>query len=54
MKLSKWEPTEDEHEVMTLAWTQVQGAYNKLKEETNAQNENLRTMLQEITDRYYS
>tara|TARA_Y100001968_G_scaffold211881_1_gene195005 strand:+ start:309 stop:473 length:165 start_codon:yes stop_codon:yes gene_type:complete len=54
MKSSKWKPTEEEREVMEAAWKQVKGACEKLKEETNAQNEHIRKMLQEMADRYYS
>ena len=40
-------------EVMEAVFTQVKGACEKLKEETNAQNEHIRKMLQEMSDRYY-
>ena len=53
METSKWKPTEEEREVMEAVWTQVKGACEKLKEETNAQNEHIRKMLQEMSDRYY-
>ena len=53
MKTSKWKPTEEEQEVMEGVWMQVKGACEKLKEETNAQNEHIRKMLQEMSDRYY-
>ena len=54
MESFKWEPTEEEREVMEVAWMQVKGACEKLKEETNAQNEHIRKMLKEMADRYYS
>ena len=53
MERSKWKPTEEEQEVMEGVWMQVKGACEKLKEETNAQNEHIRKMLQEMSDRYY-
>ena len=53
METSKWKPTEEEREVMESVWMQVKGACEKLKEETNAQNEHIRKMLQEMSDRYY-
>ena len=51
METSKWKPTEDEREVMEVVWMQVKGACEKLKEETNAQYEHIRKMLQEMADR---
>ena len=54
MKTSKWKPSEEEREVMEAVWMQVKGACEKLKEETNAQDEHIRKMLQEMADRYYS
>ena len=54
MESSKWKPTEEEREVMESVWMQVKGACEKLKEETNAQNEHIRKMLKEMADRYYS
>ena len=54
MELSKWKPKEEEGEVMEEVWMQVKGACEKLKEETNAQNEHIRKMLKEMADRYYS
>ena len=53
METSKWKPTEEEREVMEAVWTQVKGACEKLKEETNAQNEHICKMLQEMSDRNY-
>ena len=53
METSKLKPTEEEREVMEAVWMQVKGACEKLKEETNAQNEHIRKMLQEMSDRYY-
>ncbi len=54
MDTSKWKPSEEEREVMEAVWMQVKGACEKLKEETNAQDEHVRKMLQEMADRYYS
>ena len=54
MDTSKWKPSEKEREVMEAVWMQVKGACEKLKEETNAQDEHVRKMLQEMADRYYS
>ena len=48
METSKWKPTEEEREVMESVWMQVKGACEKLKEETNAQNEHICKMLQEM------
>ena len=45
--------TEKEREIMEATWMQVKGACETLKEETNAQNEHIRKMLQEMSDRYY-
>ena len=53
METSKWKPTEEEREVMEGVWMQIKGACEKLKEETNAQNEHIRKMLLEMADRYY-
>ena len=39
---------------MESVWMQVKGACEKLKEETNAQDEHIRKMLKEMADRYYS
>ena len=54
METSKWKPSEEEREVMEPVWIQVKGACEKLKEETHAQDEHIRKMLQEMADRYYS
>ena len=54
MESSKWEPTEEEREVMEVVWMQVKCACEKLKEETNARNEHVVKMLKEMADRYYS
>ncbi len=54
MKLDRWQPSEREREVMEAVWFQIKGACDKLKEETNASNENIRKMLFEMSDRYYS
>ena len=53
METPKWKPTEEEREVMEGVWMQIKGACEKLKEETNAQNEHIRKMLKEMSDRYY-
>ena len=53
METSKWQPTEEEREVMECVWMQVKGACEKLKEETNAKNEHIRKMPQEMSDRYH-
>ena len=54
MEIPKWKPSEEEREVMEAVWMQVKGACEKLKEETNAQDEHIRKMLKEMADRYYS
>ena len=54
MEIPKWKPSEEERNVMESVWMQVKGACEKLKEETNAQDEHVRKMLQEMSDRYYS
>ena len=54
MESSKWKPTEGEREVMESVWMQIKGACEKLKEETNAQNEHISKMLKEMAYRYYS
>ena len=54
MESSKWKPTEEEREVMESVWMQVKGACEKLKEETNAQDKNIRKILKEMADRYYT
>ncbi len=54
METPKWKPSEEEREVMEAVWMQVKGACEKLKEETNAQDEHIRKMLKEMADRYYS
>ena len=54
MESCKWKPTEEELEVTEAVWMQVKGACEKLKEETNAQDEHIRKMLKEMADRYYS
>ena len=54
MESSKWKPTEEDKEAMEAVWMQVKGACEKLKEETNAKNEHIRKMLQEMAERYYS
>ncbi len=54
METSNWSPSEEEREVMEAVWMQVKGACEKLKEETNAQDEHIRKMLKELSDRYYA
>ena len=54
MKSSTWKPSKEEREVMEAVWMQVKGACEKLKEETNAKDEHIKKMLQEMADRYYS
>ena len=54
METPQWEPSEEEREVMEAVWIQVKYACHKLKEETNAQDEHISKMLQEMADRYYS
>ena len=46
MENSKWEPTDQEREVMEVVWLQAKCACEKLKEETNAQDINIRKMLE--------
>ena len=53
MESPKWKPSKEEREVMEVTWMQVKGACEKLKEETNAKNEHIRKMLNEMADRYY-
>ena len=50
----QWKPSEEEREVMEAVWMQVKGACEKLKEETNAQDEHIRKMLKEMAARFYS
>ena len=54
MKKPQWKPSEEEREVMEAVWMQVKGACEKLKEETNAQDEHIRKMLREMADHFYS
>ena len=54
MEKPQWKPSEEELEVMQAVWMQVKGACEKLKEETNAQDEHIKKMLKEMADRYYS
>ena len=53
METSQWKPSEEEREVMEAVWMQVKGACEKLKEETNVQDEHMIKMLQEMSDLYY-
>ena len=54
MEKTQWKPTSEDREVMEAVWIQIKGACEKLKEETNAKNEHIRNMLQEMADLYYS
>ena len=54
MESTNWVPSEEEREVMEAVWMQVKGACEKLKEETNAKDEHIRKMLQEMAKSYYS
>lgn len=54
MKTPKWQPSEKEQAVMEAVWIEVKGACKKLKEETNAQDEHIRKMLEEMAYHYYS
>ena len=54
MDKTQWKPSKEEREVMEAVWMQVKGACEKLKEETNAQDEHIKKMLKEMADRYYS
>ena len=54
METPKWKPSEEEREVMESVWMQFKGACENLKEETIAKNEDIRQMLKEMADRYYS
>ena len=54
MEATKWKATEEEREVMEAVCMQVKGACEKLKEETNAQNEHIRKMLKGMSDLCYS
>ncbi len=54
MESSQWQPSEQEREVMEVVWLQVKGACEKLKEETNAEDEHIRKMLFEMAERYFS
>lgn len=54
METPKWKTTEEEREVLKVLWMQVKGACEKLKEETNAKDEHICKMLQEIACSSYS
>ena len=53
METPKWKPTAKGREVMEATWMLIKGTCEKLKEATNAQNEHIRKMLQEMSYRYY-
>ena len=50
---TNWNPTEEELEIMEAVWMQVKGACEKLKEETNAKDEQVAKILREMADLYY-
>ncbi len=52
MESPKWK--QEEWAVIQLVWMQVKHVCEKLKEETNAQNEYIRKMPKKMADRYYS
>ena len=52
METFNWKSTVEEREVMESVRLQVKEACEKLKEETNAQNEHIRKKPQEMSDRY--
>ena len=54
MDKAKWKPSEEQREVVEAVWMKVKAACEKLKEETNAKDEHISKMLQEMADRYYS
>ena len=54
MEKPLWKPSVEEREIMESVWMQVKGACEKLKEETNAQDEHIRKMLREMADHFYS
>ena len=54
MKTIQLKPLKEVLEVMEGVWMQIKNACEKLKEETNAQDQHIRKMLQEMADRYYS
>ena len=54
MKSSHWKSSEGERAVMEAVWLQVKAACEKVKEETNAQDEHIHKMLEEMATRYYS
>ena len=54
MEKPQWKPSEEEREVMQAVWMQVKGACEKLKEETNVQDEQIKKMLKEMAYRCYS
>ena len=54
MEEPQWKPSEEEREIMEAVWMQVKAACEKLKEETNAQDEHIRKMLKEMAEHYYT
>ncbi len=53
MEKSRWKPSEEKREVMEVVWMQIKGAWEKLKVETTTQNEYIRKIPQEMSDRCY-
>ncbi len=53
MTEAKWQPTEQELEVIEAVWIQVKGACEKLKEETKAKDEHVAKMLLDMAQNYY-
>ncbi len=53
MGTPNWKPLKEEREMMEVVWMQVKGIYEKLKEETSAQDAFMLKMLQGIVSRYY-
>jgi len=48
----KWQPTNEELEVIDTAWMQVKVACEKIKEQTTATEKYISKMLNEIADHY--
>ena len=54
MEKHKWDPSDENKEVMESAWIQIKGACEKLKQQTQTKDVDICNMLQEVADRYYS
>ena len=54
METSKLKPLEEERQAIEAIWMHVKDACQKLREQTNAQDEHIRKMLREMADLYYS